>query len=99
MTKYFVKGFNGRVDMGVTRDLMFSIIGYDDKGRVVLRFETAHLESEFHVHENNIKIQVNHHNKTVNNAIDRIFDNIDDVKSIKIIGEDNELTIQVLMSR
>lgn len=98
--KYFVKGFDGRVDMRTCKEFNLAVPGYDDKGRAIIVFESDILTSEFHVQEGDISIKVNGCDKTLDKALERVFDNIDDIKSFGMIARDNHhLDIQIIMSR
>lgn len=99
MTKYFVRNFDGRTDMGVCENFRFAFMGYDSNGRCILEYENEYIESTIHAKEENINVRVNGHNMSVDEALERIFDNIDEVRSFGLICKDNKVSIQVLMSR
>lgn len=97
--KYFVKGFDGRIDMGVCKHFNLAFPGFDNDGRIVIEFKAEILTSIFHVHESDIEVKVNGCVRTINDSLGRIFDNTDEVKSLVLIAKDDKLHIEVAIKR
>ncbi len=102
--KYFVKNFNNDVFMGMTTN--FSLVVKKDHSstdidRSDIVFRTEHDTNIINVCNDGVKVKVNGCDKNIDDAIDRIFDDMDEIKSIAIVcdKETGCMNIQVLMSR
>lgn len=98
--KFMVRDFNGRVDMGVSDNIVVTFNGYDNENRNQIHVETAYTKHYFYVQDQYIRVKVNGKSCNPEEALERVFDNIDKITSVGILGRnDGYLDIQVLMSR
>ena len=98
--KFMVRDFNGRVDMGVTDNIVVTFNGYDNEDRNQIHIETAYTKHYFYVQDQYVRATVNGKKCSAEEALEAVFDNTNKVSSIGILGRnDGYLDIQILMSK